>query len=190
LTGVVFWTKVSRTVEKKRLYFIGTLTTALVMASAYLFLGEGHVFGTANLPPLLIGHGLAGFFASVLWIIPASMIADVADEDELENGERREGVFFGLFNFGEQMAAAGSLLIGGVLIDRFAGLVPGQTEQSATTIVRIGMLYGLLPSVLLALAALMVLGYSLDQDKVRTIQARLTRDREIGNHLGNGSSRG
>ncbi len=190
LTGVVFWMRASRSVEKRRLYFIGTLTTALVMASAFLFLGEGRLFGTANLPPLLVGHGLAGFFASVLWIIPASMIADIADEDELANGERREGVFFGLFNFGEQMAAAGSLLLAGVLIDRFAGLVPGRTEQSAETIVRIGMLYGLLPCVLLALAALIVLGYSLDQHEVRNIQSRLTRNRQIGNDLCDGSSDG
>ncbi len=173
LVGVVFWMKVSRTIEKHWLYFSGTLFTAMIMCSAYLFLGEGRLFGTGNLLPLLIGNGLAGFSASALWIIPASMIADIADQDELLNGERQEGIFFGLFHFGEQIAAGASILIAGWLIDRFAGLIPGQAQQSAVAIIRIGMLYSLLPFALLTVAALVILRYSLDQSKVAAIQLEL-----------------
>lgn len=70
------------------------------------------------------------------------------------SGRRREGIFFGLFNFGEQIATGMSLLIVGVLIDSFAGLIPGQVSQSALTIERIGILYSLLPAFLLVLAAI------------------------------------
>lgn len=175
LVGVVFWLRASRMIEKRWLYFAGILSTSMVMGSAFLVLGEGRLFGTGNLLPLLIGHGIAGFFASVLWIIPASMIADIADEDELLNGERREGTFFGLFYFGEQIAAGASVLVAGVLIDWFAGLIPGQTHQSAITISRIGMLYSLLPSALLGIGALFILRYSINQHKVIAIQLELTR---------------
>ncbi|OEU83152.1 MAG: hypothetical protein BA865_15910 [Desulfobacterales bacterium S5133MH4] len=175
LVGVVFWLRASRMIEKRWLYFAGTLSTSIVMGCAFLVLGEGRLFGTGNLLPLLIGHGIAGFFASVLWIIPASMIADIADEDELLNGERREGTFFGLFYFGEQIAAGASVLVAGVLIDWFAGLIPGQTHQSAITISRIGMLYSLLPSALLGIGALFIMRYSLDQHKVIAIQLELAK---------------
>jgi GPH family glycoside/pentoside/hexuronide:cation symporter len=173
LLGVVFWLRISRMVEKHWLYFTGTLSTATVMCCAFIFLGEGHLFGVGSLSPVLVGSWLAGFFASVLWIIPPSMIADIADQDELLNGERREGVFFGLFNFGEQIAAGASILITGILIDHFAGLIPGQALQSATTINRIGVLYGLLPCFLLVAAALFILRYSLNQGAVAAIQSKL-----------------
>jgi GPH family glycoside/pentoside/hexuronide:cation symporter len=108
------------------------------------------------------------------------MIADVADEDELANGERREGAFFGIFNFGEQIAAGASILITGILLDWFAGLVPGQAQQSSVTISRIGMLYSVLPSILLIMAAVFILRYSLDKEKVASIQRELAKSPELG----------
>ncbi len=170
LAGVAVWLQVSRTVEKHRLLFAGTLGTAAVMGCAFFLVGEGRPFGAANLPPLLVGHALAGFFASIIWMIPTSMLADVVDEDALSTGGRREGTFFGLFHFGEQIAAGVAILLTGLLVDRFAGLVPGQAAQSAGTVLRIGMLYSLLPAGLLALASLPVLGYSLDRRRVASIQ--------------------
>jgi len=170
LAGVAVWLRVSRSVEKHRLLFTGTLGTAAVMGCAFFLVGEGRPFGAGNLPPLLVGHGLAGFFASIIWMIPTSMLADVVDEDALSTGGRREGTFFGLFHFGEQIAAGLAILVTGLLVDRFAGLVPGEAGQSAETVRRIGMLYSLLPAGLLAVASLPVLGYSLDRHRVRSIQ--------------------
>ncbi|WP_300462923.1 MFS transporter [Desulfobacula sp.] len=175
LAGVVFWMNISKTIEKSRLYFLGTLSTAMVMSCAFLFLGDGHLLGTGSMPPLCVGNGLAGFFASVFWTIPASLIADIADQDELISGSRREGIFFGLFNFGEQIAAGASIFITGFLIDWFAGFVPG-LQPSAITVSRIGMIYSLLPAFLLAAAAFIILRYSLDRHKVLSIQLELSKD--------------
>ena len=181
LVGVAFWLKVSKNIEKRWLYFAGTLFTSMLMGCAFLLMGEGHLLGTGNLPPLLFGNGLAGFSASVLWIIPTSMIADVADQDEVLTDQRREGIFFGLFQFGEQIAAGASILITGILLDWFAGLIPGQAQQSAITITRIGMLYSLLPSVLLAVAAFLILRYSLNQNKIASIQLQLDKSHKSQN---------
>jgi len=179
LLGCLFWTKIGKVVEKRHLYFVGTLSAAIILACAYWLLGEGHLFGTGNLQPLLYGHGVAGFFGSVLWIIPASMIADVADEDQMLHGERREGTLFGLINFGEQIATGASLLISGTLLDWFAGLVPAQVAQTPSTVNRIGVLYSLLPSALMILAAFIILGYGLDKRKVVAIQKKLSANGEL-----------
>ncbi|MGD8833732.1 MAG: MFS transporter [Desulfobacteraceae bacterium] len=173
LAGVVFWVRSSKTVEKRLLYFIGTIATSLLMACAYFLLGKGHLLGAGDIRPLLVGHGAAGFFASVLWIIPASMIADVSDEDELFNGKRREGLFFGMFQFGEQIAAGAAIAIAGFLIDWYAGLVPGALQQADQTIDRIGLAYSLIPSGCLVLSSALILGYSLNHKKVDTIQFQL-----------------
>jgi Na+/melibiose symporter-like transporter len=180
LLGVWFWLRVSKVVEKQWLYFAGTLLTAMLMLGALLLVGEGHLFGTGNVHVLTIGHGIAGLFASVLWIMPASMIADVADQDELVTGQRREGSFFGIFSFGEQLGGGVSLLAAGVLVDWFAGLVPGQAAQSPQTVWRIGLLYSVLPAALLGVAAVLILRYTLSKQRVAVIRAELDRRRVIG----------
>ena len=58
----------------------------------------------------------AGIFASAVWVVPAAMIADVTDTDELATGLRREGIYFGIMNFGEKIAAGGALLFAGGLL--------------------------------------------------------------------------
>ena len=62
--------------------------------------------------PLMIGHVVAGIFASAVWVVPAAMIADVTDTDELATGMRREGIYFGIMNFGEKIAAGGASVSG------------------------------------------------------------------------------
>jgi GPH family glycoside/pentoside/hexuronide:cation symporter len=173
LVGVVFWLWISKRTEKHWLYLLGALVTGILMLAAYLLLGEGHLLGTGDVRPLIIGNALAGFFGSSLWFLPASMIADVADEDELDTGHRREGSFFGIFFFGQRLAAGMSSIVAGVLVDSFAGLIPGQVQQSAMTIQRIGMLYSVLPAVLVVVAGALTFRYTLSRSRVRAIQAEL-----------------
>lgn len=171
LAGVTFWMRVSRRAEKHRVFITGMVSTAVVMLVSYLLIGEGRPLGTGNIPAVLAGHALGGFFGSILWFMPYSMIADIADEDEARTGERREGSFFGMLSIGQQLATGVSVLIAGILVDHFAGLVPGQAEQSATTSHRIALLYGVLPAVITLAACLAAMRYSLVRSQVRAIQA-------------------
>lgn len=173
LIGVLFWMIAAKRGEKRSLCLLTTLSLAGLLCLATLLFGEGSVFGTGRMWPLVLGHGVAGFFASVLWVIPASMLADVGDLDELETGFRREGMYFGILNFGEKIASGGALLIAGVLLNFFARLAPGSATQSPQTAERIGILYGLLPGILLALSASMLLRYRLDRRAVGAIQDQL-----------------
>lgn len=177
LMGVGFWLWSSRRVEKHWVYFLALLCVAGVLLASLYLVGDGRVVGVGNVRALAIGHALGGFFGSVLWFIPGSMIADVADEDSLGTGQRREGSFFGLFYFGQQIAASVALLATGTLIERFAGLHAGQSEPSPVTVYRIAVLYGGLPAVLVLVAASLILGYSLTRSRVRAIQCGLVQGR-------------
>ena len=149
--------------------------TAGLTSAATLLVGEGRLLGVGNVTALQVGHALAGLFSSIIWILPWSMMADIADEDELQSGTRREGALFGIFFFGQQVAAGLAVVATGLLVDQFAGLAPGVATVSAQTANRIGLLYGLLPGLLVLSAVLLVQGYRLNQPAVAAIQAALQR---------------
>ena len=171
--GVAGWIWIAKRGEKKSFYVISVVGLAVILVLAALFVGEGHLLGTDNPVPLMAGNAIAGLFASALWVLPFSMMADVVDEDELRSGMRREGVCFGMMNFGEKISSGGALLVSGVLLSHFIHLAPGDQAQGPQVAERIGISYGLVPGILLAAAALLILRFRLDRRKVADIQARL-----------------
>lgn len=178
ILGVLSWLRLSPRLEKHRLYFITTLTTSILTGSAFFLMGEGHLFGTGNIRPLLGLYLLVGFFAGAFWFLPASMIADIVDEDKLQTGKNREGAYFGIDSFFQQQASGLAVLVSGVLLDVFAGLVPGQSIQTAETATRIGVIFSLVPALLYAAAAFLILPYQLTRQRVRLIQQKLTQAKE------------
>jgi GPH family glycoside/pentoside/hexuronide:cation symporter len=177
LLGVLFWMRATRRVQKHALYLAGMLAAAVVMIAVFLLMGRGHVLGTGHVNALIALNALVGFFASTMWFVPPSLVADVVDEDELAQGRRREGSFFGLFSFGQQLAGGAALVLTGFLVDHFAGLVPGQAAQSAESVRRIGLLYAVLPGVLLLAACVWTLRYRLTRARVAEIQRALDQRR-------------
>lgn len=173
LTGIAAWVRASRRVDKHHLYLVGVIVTAAMLLAAYVLVGEGRLFGVGHLAPLVAGNALAGFFASALWVLPPSMVADIADEDELKTGLRREATFYGMHSMGQQLAAGVALIVTGVGVDRVAGLVAGQAQQSAITVDRLGLLFGVVPAGLLLLAGAAILPYPLSRRAVTAVQREL-----------------
>jgi GPH family glycoside/pentoside/hexuronide:cation symporter len=171
--GVPIWIVVSRRSQKHRLYQAVAVVTGAVVVSAFFLVGEGRPFGTGDSRPLFVGQLLAGILTSAFWILPWSMLADIVDADALTAGTRREGVYFGMLSLGQQLATGVSVFAIGLLIDHFAGLIPGQPEQSPLTVERIGMLFSLLPAGLLLVSAALMHGYRLDRATVAAIQTAL-----------------
>jgi GPH family glycoside/pentoside/hexuronide:cation symporter len=180
ILGVFGWMRLARRREKATLYLAGMLGTAAVLACASLLVGEGRFFGTGNLRILMAGQALAGVFASCLWAIPSAMMADVVDEEELRSGASRTGVSFGILNIGEKIAVGLAVLTSGTLLNYFVRLEPGAAAQSREATEKIGMLYGLLPALMVTAAALLIIGYKLDAGKVAAIQKRLVTQRARG----------
>jgi Na+/melibiose symporter-like transporter len=97
------------------------------------------------------------------------MVADVADEDALTHGTRREGLFFGILNLGEKLAAGLALLIGGALLQYFIKL-PAGAAPDAIGAARIGVAFGIIPAVILCAATVPLLTYTLTRQRVERIQ--------------------
>jgi GPH family glycoside/pentoside/hexuronide:cation symporter len=180
--GVLFWMAMAKRAEKRTLYSAGTLATAVLLCAASLLVGEGHWFGTGHPIPLLVGHAAAGLFASALWVVPPSMLADVADQDELATDLRREGIYFGILNFGEKLASVGSVALAGFMLHYFVRLAPGSPTQLPGVASRLGMAYGLVPGLLGTVAAGVILSYPLNRSAVGQIQHRLAQARVNAHH--------
>jgi glycoside/pentoside/hexuronide:cation symporter, GPH family len=176
LAGVIMWLVLSRRAEKRNLYLAGMVATALVLLSATLLVGAGRLFGTGNALPLLFGNALAGIFASAYWVLPPSMVADVTDTDQLATGRRREGIYYGILNFGEKIAAGGALFLSGMLLTVFRKLSHGAVGlkgQPPVDINYLGILYGAAPAALILISLASLITYRLDRSTVHDVQRQL-----------------
>jgi Na+/melibiose symporter-like transporter len=163
LVGVVVWVRVSKLVEKHYVNAGTMMATAVIMSSGYWLFGDGRLFGTGAVGALAVANTFAGFFNVANTVVAQSMMADITAQDEQTGGRRRDGSFFGIYSLGQQLAAGIAILIAGVLVDRFAGLVPAQAAQSASTVERIALLSNVIPAVILFAAGLLSLRYPLRQ---------------------------
>jgi glycoside/pentoside/hexuronide:cation symporter, GPH family len=177
LLGVFLWMALARRAEKRSLYVMATIALAMVLLSATLLVGTGKLFGTGHPLPLMIGHVLAGIFASAYWVLPPSMVADVTDTDELSTGLRREGIYYGIMNFGEKMAAGGGLFLAGLLLTLFRKISHGGgfgvTGTPPAAVPYLGFLYGAVPAVLLCISLIYIFSYRLDRRAVLSVQQQL-----------------
>jgi GPH family glycoside/pentoside/hexuronide:cation symporter len=185
--GVVLWMSLARRTEKRTLYIMAAIASATLLFMATFLIGAGRPFGTGHPLPLIIGHVVGGIFASAVWVVPASMIADVADADELATGLRREGIYFGIMNFGEKIAAGGALLFAGGLLNVFRKLSPGASfgapGQPPAATPYVGLMYGVVPAALLVVAVALILPYGLNRRVVRDMQSKLAARRGVNEGL-------
>lgn len=171
--GIALWMALVRRGEKRTWYATGMLGTSLVLMAATLLIGPGKLLGVGHAWSLLSGYGIAGIFASALWVLPPSMLADVADQDHSVTGSRREGVYFGMLNFGEKIASGFAVLLAGVLLQYFVRLAPASPVQTQDAVGRLSVLFGLAPGLMLIGSLILIRPYNLGRCATRQIQQRL-----------------
>jgi glycoside/pentoside/hexuronide:cation symporter, GPH family len=152
------WLRVSRTLGKRT----GLLAASLLFAAAAAALVVGDAGGTGLVIALvvLVGIGYAG-----MQMFPLAMLPDVIAADEATSGERRAGVFTGVWTAAETLGLAiGPGLLGGLLA--LAGYASSTGDevvtQSDTAVLAVRLGFSVVPA-LLVLASLPVLArYRLD----------------------------
>jgi glycoside/pentoside/hexuronide:cation symporter, GPH family len=86
------WNIISQKLGKKVVYFMGT--SLWIIAQAGLFLLQPGQIAWMYLLAILAGCGV-----STAYLIPWSMLPDVIELDELNTGQRREGIFYSFMVF-------------------------------------------------------------------------------------------
>ncbi|WP_246140361.1 MFS transporter [Euhalothece natronophila] len=142
------WNYLGQRWGKRKVYCTAIPLTLIAQAGLFL-LQPGQVVAMYGLA-VLAGAGLA-----VAYLIPWSMLPDVVDLDELETGQRREGIFYGFVVQLQKIAVAIALFMVGRILDA-AGLVSANGEDIAADVAQpdsallaIRWLIGPIPSLVL-----------------------------------------
>jgi len=161
------WVAISKRKGKK-----ATWRAAMVINAGFFsgvaFVGEGDA--------LLYGGLVAcsGIASVAVLALPYSMQADVIDRDELLTGERREGLYGGLWSIAEKTAAGLGLGFAMLALD-LAGYRPNH-EQSEFVRDVLRLLYIGVPCLCTAAAFVIASKYPIDRAAHREIAAGLKRE--------------
>ena len=120
------------------------------------------------IPPALFAFGTGGLFT----LMP-SMVADVCDLDELETGERREGMFGSIFWWVVKLGLAAALAAGGALLTITGFDVELGGGQSADTLFYMRLADVLVPVTTSLIAILMVALYPITETVANDIRQQL-----------------
>ncbi|MBC8041735.1 MAG: MFS transporter [Opitutaceae bacterium] len=143
------------------LVMLGSLASWFTMTPAHPYLSFAG--GILNAP------GYTG-----LWMLLPSMLADVADHDELQTSERREGSFSSIFGWLLKLSSTLGFAVSGPLIvlagfqARGSGAVP-----PPEVLLNMRMLYAFLPAAFLITAIVLLVRYPLSAKAMTDIRAQL-----------------
>lgn len=161
---------ISRKVGKRSLYFIGIGSWLIVQAGLF-FLQPGQV---GLMYALCVG---ASFGVATTYVVPWSMLPDVIELDEMNTGERREGLFYSFMTLLQKLG----LGIGVALVSfalEAAGYEAGATSQPDTALLAVRLAIGPLPTVLLIIGLGLAYFYPITREIHAAIVLRLTEQRQ------------
>ena len=170
------WLAVARGRDKTSVFVLGSL--------GWMCLSVGLAAFQPDSPPwlLLLYVPLVGIGFAVVDVMPWSMLGEVIDEDELASGERREGLYNGMFAFLRKLGGAiGVFLVLG-LLDLLGYEKGGQQTETARQAIR--WMTALAPAPFLAVGVWLARGYPLTRARhaeiLALLHARAQRDAGLG----------
>ena len=173
LVMLFFWKFVSAKLGKKAVYYLGMIVW--IIAQAALFLIQPGQIGL-----LYVAATMAGFGVSVAYLIPWSMIPDVVDSDELNTGQRREGIFYSFMILLQKLGLALALFLVGQALELsgFIARIPGKPipVQPDSALFAIRVAIAPLPTVFLIVGLILTYFYPITKevhaDILRQLKAR------------------
>ena len=166
LLTLPIWVVVSERYDKRRAYIAGMVFLAAVLTILIL------VDPSWGLSIVLLLAALAGVGVAAVHVLPWSMNPDAVEVDELETGERHEGMFYALVTLFRKIATSIALPLVLMVLDR-SGYVSNAASQSPAAILAIRLLMGPVPAVFLFGGILFALVYPLSRERHAEIRAQI-----------------
>jgi len=165
ILALPFWLRVARGREKSRIFVLGSVWWMVCSGGLVFILPEWPRWVIFVFIPL-VGVGYA-----IVDLMPWSMVGEVIDEDELVTGERREGVYNGVFTFLRKLGGALGVFLALSLLD-LAGYQKGAVQsESAREAIRWMTAFG--PVFFLAIGIWLARSYPLTRAAHERIVAEL-----------------
>jgi len=156
--------RLSERINKGPAYAAGLLLASLAVICAF-FLPQGPS------PLIYLIAVVAGIGFSGQWVFPWSMVPDVVEHDELMTGERREGVYFGIWALLQKFTNALGIAVAGWSLSWF-GYVPN-VAQTSTALLGIRIFFALIPALVLILSLPLLIRYPITRQSHAKLVAEL-----------------
>ena len=174
LVMLFVWSILSRKIGKKAVFCMGT-SLWIIAQFGLFFLQEGQ-----NTLMYILAV-MAGIGVSTAYLVPWSMIPDVIDLDELQTGQRREGIFYGFMVLLQKFGLALGLFFVGMALESagFIEATAGEAlpEQPLSALNAIRWAIGPIPTVCLVAGIALTLFYPItrpvhDDIKLKLLQRK------------------
>lgn len=163
---VYFWKWVSDRTSKSKAYAFGLLVMGGAALSTFL-IQEGQLM-FMNIAVILLGFGLSSH-----WVAPYAMLPDVIEHDEAETGERREGMYYGVYGLIDKIMRTLGVFLVGMGLD-LVGYVPN-AAQSAGSLLGIRLIFGPIPALLLIFVFPLLLRYPVTRQSHAELRKELAQ---------------
>ena len=159
------WSMLARRIEKHRALILALLIVALTNG-LMVFLGAGD---NVHFYALFVLKGAC--YGGVV-VLPYAMIADTVDVDTAESLDRQQGLFYSVEAMVQKLGSALGAGIPRILL-AFVGF-NAAGESGTDALFALSLIYSLVPSALVLIAAFMVVGYSLTASKQFELRSQIT----------------
>ncbi len=171
IISLPLWNVLSRRYGKRLAFTLG-LIFLTVNLPLLMWISAG-----SSLSPILITFTiLMGIGLGAVLLFPWAMLPDVVEFDELATGNRREGVLYAVFTFGQKVAIALAVFLNGQVLE-LINYQPNTTIQSNFTNQGIMFMVGPVAALLFTLTILWVWRYPISKDAHQQAVAALQKIR-------------
>ncbi|MCG8591233.1 MAG: MFS transporter, partial [Proteobacteria bacterium] len=160
------WLRVAQQIDKRTIYILGAGMWIAIQFPIYLAQPDWPRW------TIFLVASLAGVGYAVADLMPWAMLGEVIDEDELRTGERREGLYSGLFTFIRKIA--GSTFVALALFALgVVGYVGDGEQQPESAVQMVRILTSVAPAGLLLISIAFALHYPITRKVHADILRRL-----------------
>jgi GPH family glycoside/pentoside/hexuronide:cation symporter len=160
------WEWASRNLNKRLAYVAGIAFWAVVQI-VMVTLGA-----STPLVVILFLAGLAGIGVSAAHVIPWAIIPDAIEWDELQTGERHEGMFYSLVILIQKIAISVALPLTLLLLDA-TGYVANAAQQKESAVTGIRVLTGPIPAFFLCAGIVFAVLYPMTREKHAEVRQKI-----------------
>lgn len=168
---ILLVTKLATKFGKRKLFFLSTGVSIFGFALKWICYTPSNPL-LLLLPAPFIAFGLGGLFT-----LMGSMMADVCDMDELNTGERREGMYGSIFWWVVKLGMALALALSGILLNATGFDVNLEGAQTERTLLLMRVFDMVIPMVTSAIAIWVIATYSLTEEKAHEVRLELEKRR-------------
>ena len=172
LAAIVVVTWISSKLGKRRTFMLATAVT-LVGSLLKWFCYDPMVPWKVLLPAPMIAVGMGGLFT-----LMGSMIADVCDMDELETGERREGMFGSIYWWMVKLGMSLAFGLSGYLLNATGFDVEMGGAQTASTFLWMRIFDVVIPAIAAGISIWAVASFNITEEKSYEIREQLEARRD------------